>query len=121
MGTLQNHLADAILTSTHNVCYGSKIRKIAYPCIPQFYYIKVGYNGVYISWTCFPDGSEVQNPLEPGCGFEQDAFEPCHEKNGFLPMGKQKAQISCAVTEQLISGFSAFVFATLIVQFIFYV
>ena len=23
--------------------------------IPQFCYIKVGYKGVYITWTCFPD------------------------------------------------------------------
>ena len=23
---------------------------------PQFCYIKVGYKGVYIAWTCFPDG-----------------------------------------------------------------
>ena len=26
-----------------------------YPCIPQFYYIKVGYKGIVISRTCFPD------------------------------------------------------------------
>ena len=25
-------------------------------CVPQFNYIKVGYKGVYFSWTCFPDG-----------------------------------------------------------------
>ena len=35
-----------------------KIRKIRYiPCKPppNFCYIKVGFTGVYISWTCFPD------------------------------------------------------------------
>ena len=26
-----------------------------YPCKPQFCYIKVGFKGVYISWTCYPD------------------------------------------------------------------
>ena len=26
-----------------------------YPCIPQFYYIKVGFKWVFIAWTCFPD------------------------------------------------------------------
>ena len=26
-----------------------------YPCIPQFCYIKVGFKGVYITRTCFPD------------------------------------------------------------------
>ena len=29
---------EAVLTSTHNLCFGAKIRKI-----PQFYYIKMGY------------------------------------------------------------------------------
>ena len=28
-------------------------KKLVYPCIPQFYYIKEGYEGVYISRTCF--------------------------------------------------------------------
>ena len=38
-----------------------------------------------------------------------DEIEPYHEKTGFLSMRKQRLQISCAVTAQLIS---AFVFAT---------
>ena len=34
----------------------SKNKKNRYnPCIPQLYFIKVGYKGVYISRTCFPD------------------------------------------------------------------
>ena len=42
--------------STHNLCFGAKIRrKKIYPCIPQFYYIKVGFKGVLIARTCFPD------------------------------------------------------------------
>ena len=32
-----------------------KYEKKAYPCEPQFYYIKEGFRGVSISWTCFPD------------------------------------------------------------------
>ena len=35
------------------------MRKIGIPCIPQFFYIKVGFKGVYIARTCFPDGSSV--------------------------------------------------------------
>ena len=35
--------------------FWSKNKKIMYtvlyPCKPQFYYIKVGCNGVYITWT----------------------------------------------------------------------
>ena len=35
--------------------FWSKIRKIGIPCIPQFYYIKVGFEGVYFARTCFAD------------------------------------------------------------------
>ena len=29
-----------------------------YPCNPQFYYIKVGFEGVKIIWACFRDGNQ---------------------------------------------------------------
>ena len=48
---------EAVLTSTHNLCFGAKIRKIGIPLqIPSFFffYIKVGFKEVYISRTCFP-------------------------------------------------------------------
>ena len=51
--------AEAVLTSTHNLCLGAKIRKIGIPCIPQFCYIKVGYKGVYIKQTCFHDETVI--------------------------------------------------------------
>ena len=38
--------------STQNLCFGAKIRK---KCIPQFYYIKVGCKGVFVTQTCFHD------------------------------------------------------------------
>ena len=44
-------------------------------------------------------------------------YEPHHKKTRFLPMRKQKTQISFAVTAKLIS---AFVFITRIVQFLLY-
>ena len=44
-------IAEAVLTSTHNLCFGAKIRKIGIPCIPQFYYIKVGFKDVV--WDIF--------------------------------------------------------------------
>ena len=51
-----NPLGEAVLTSTHNLCFGAKIRKKRYtPANPSFY-IKVGFKGVFFSWTCFPDG-----------------------------------------------------------------
>ena len=30
-------------------------KKIVYPCKPQFYYIKVGCKGVFVTRTCFRD------------------------------------------------------------------
>ena len=55
MGTRKNCLTEAVLTSTHNLCLRAKIRKIG---IPQFCYIKVGFKGVYITCTCFPDAKK---------------------------------------------------------------
>ena len=39
--------------------FWSKNKKKVYPCIPQFYYIKVGFKGVYIALTCFPNGIDL--------------------------------------------------------------
>ena len=49
--------------STHNLCFKSKIRKNVYPCKPQFYYIKVGCKGVYITRTWYHHESERFFPL----------------------------------------------------------
>ena len=39
MGTSSNCLGKAVLTSTHNLCFGAKIRKIGKPLhIPVFLY-----------------------------------------------------------------------------------
>ena len=43
--------------STHNLCFGPKIRKLG---IPQFYYIKVGYKRVYILKRCLPDEIKIK-------------------------------------------------------------
>ena len=45
--------------------FAQKIRKIGIPCIPQFYYIKVGYKGVFISRTYFPD--DYRNLHQSNC------------------------------------------------------
>ena len=59
VGTCEQNIdcgAEAVLTSTHNLCFGAKIRKIGIPLqTPQFYYIKVGFRWVFIAWICFPD------------------------------------------------------------------
>ena len=47
---------EAVLTSTHNLCFGAKIRKNMYTRVnPTFFYIKVGCKGVFITRTCYPD------------------------------------------------------------------
>ena len=43
-----NRLGEAVLTSTHNLCFEQKYENNVYPCKPQFYYIKVGFKGVKI-------------------------------------------------------------------------
>ena len=35
--------------------FWSKNKKNVYPCKPQFYYIKVGCKGVFVTRTCFRD------------------------------------------------------------------
>ena len=57
-------LGEAVLTSTHNEYFGSKIRKIGIPLqTPVFCFcVNVGLTGVYISRTCFPDASSVCRP-----------------------------------------------------------
>ena len=41
--------------------FGAKIRKNVYPCKPQFYHIKAGCKGVYITRTCYHDGVQYYN------------------------------------------------------------
>ena len=52
----QNRLDEAVIMSTNNLCFGEKIRKNEYPCKSQFYYIKVGCKGVFITRSCVRDG-----------------------------------------------------------------
>ena len=47
--------SEAVLTSTINLCYGAKIRKIGIPLHTPILLYKCGFNGVYMSWTCYPD------------------------------------------------------------------
>ena len=53
-----------VLPSIHNLCFGllvlymyKKIRKMFAPVNPSLTFRKVGFKGVYFSWTCYPDGS----------------------------------------------------------------
>ena len=45
----------AVLTSTYNLCFGAKIRKIGIPLQTPVFLYKMGYKGIYITRTCSPD------------------------------------------------------------------
>ena len=38
-------------------CFGSKNKKKVYPCKHQFYYVKKGCEGVFVTRTCFRDAT----------------------------------------------------------------
>ena len=46
-----------IACGTHKLCFGAKNQETNRytPAYPSFFYIKVGFKGVYISRTCFSD------------------------------------------------------------------
>ena len=43
------------ITSTHNLCFGAKIRKISIPLYSPVLLYRSGVQGVYMSHTCFSD------------------------------------------------------------------
>ena len=43
------NIIEAVLTSTHNLCLEQNLENNVYLCKPQFYYMKVGCKGVYIT------------------------------------------------------------------------
>ena len=49
-------LPKTLIVCTRKNRIGSKMEMV-YPSKPQFYFIKVGFKGVFITWACFPDGS----------------------------------------------------------------
>ena len=52
----------AVLTCTTIYALSRSKRNNIYSCKPQFYYIKVGFNGVKIIQVCFRDGSQRHHP-----------------------------------------------------------
>ena len=54
---------EAVLTSTHNLCFGAKIRKIGIPLHTPVFLYKVGFKGAFIARTCFPDISYLKRGL----------------------------------------------------------
>ena len=66
MCTRYTRLGEAVLTSTHNLCFffSRNKKNNVYPCKPQFYYIKVGFKGVKTIWACFRDGYYCMMPVQ---------------------------------------------------------
>ena len=50
--------------STHNLCFGPKIRKVGIQLYTPVLLYKSGVQGVFFSWTCFPDEIERFSSLE---------------------------------------------------------
>ena len=53
---------------THNLCFVAKMRTNVHSCTSQFYYIKAGCKGVFITRTCYPDdgSGNIQGDLPKG-------------------------------------------------------
>ena len=58
--SLELEPTEAVLPSAHNLYFGSKIRKTCIPLQTPVFYIKVGFKGIYISRTCFPDERQTR-------------------------------------------------------------
>ena len=82
-------LAEAVLTSTHNLRFRAKLRKKGIPLqIPVFLY-KNGIQWVYFSWTCFPDGINRQ-------------LLDTTQTNCFETVSKEKKTIGCPQVARLL-------------------
>ena len=61
---VQNIECGYVLTSTHYLCIGSTVRNIGiHVHLYTPVYIKLGFKGVYISWTRYPDDIHVNSFL----------------------------------------------------------
>ena len=63
-------------------CFGSKIRKIVYPCISQFYYNNIGIRRVILFTYMFPD--VVSWPTAVGAS-EMACVPPSRDANQLVP------------------------------------
>ena len=104
-----------VLKSTHNLCFGAKIRKNWYPCKPYFHYIKVCYMLVWIAWIWAASWENQQCGFRPGptqtglCShrrwLEAWNFGFRKKRNCTIHVAKTKALISFVVNAKLICVF----------------
>ena len=53
VGTRKGHLTEAVIMSTHKLCFLAKIRKIVYPSKQQFYCMEAGFKRVHFHGHVF--------------------------------------------------------------------
>ena len=87
--------------STHNLCFGAKIRKIDIPAYPSFAIQKWGSRGYTLHGHVFlmsVTSWSLQSQKKANFRFKK-------KRDCTICVGKTKALISCAVTAQLICVF----------------
>ena len=66
-----------------------KIKEIRYTPKSQLFYIKVGYKGVYISWTCFRDDYLLCSEALRSClliKYHRDSRQEFEKVGGIFPI-----------------------------------
>ena len=68
-------LVEAILTSTHNLCFETKIRKNVYTCKLHFHHINVGSVEAFISYVSQVKALRVLESADVGFSYEHDMIK----------------------------------------------
>ena len=91
----------AVLTSTHNLCFGSEIRKIGIPCKPQYFYIKLGLKGYTLHGHIFLMLLDTKKCISISCNIPSKLKilvidgSIAQSLNTFVTTGRKKLQGQC--------------------------
>ena len=102
--------AEAVLASTHNLCFGAKIRKLGIPLrTPVLLYIKVGFKGLFFSRTCFPDVKSITFTLPCWKTYNTAAFSAITYFNLYFPVFEVELKVlDYSACQPLTKGSSAY-------------
>ena len=95
---------EAVLTSTHNLCFTAKKKNNVYPCKPQFYSLKVGFKGVKIIQACFCDEFE-SDPPHPQKYLRMSNTPP--QNSHSLPPPPQKSKFQYSKPPKIVLAYEA--------------
>ena len=87
-----------------------KFENNVYPCKPQFYHIKVGCKGVYISRTCFHDDIQIQSIL--WCGHYVNTTMT------YITIFTTVKADNCQMTQSIIIVFSYFLISRVLIVYV---